>query len=387
MGIEPSGGSAGEAVRRDEGVELDLPTAVVLSYGCGLLLSTGYFHLVHETDAIGQVSGPLVAFLLDGGLAAGIVVVGIALARSDYSASDRGTIAVSGISGGMLFGLAFLATVLIRLAEGRIISEVPFVVATSLGAGFLAGAVSGVYRVRARQTAREAAQHRDALAFVNGMLRHDVRNDANVIAGYAEQVDEDAAVTVIRERAETVVERTEQARAVVEAVTDDRELSPMDPAPVVRAAVDSARQSYRGVTWETEVEEGLSVRGNESLRPVVDNLIENAVEHHHHENPVVYVGVQHAGDTVRITVADDGPGLDTSSEQLFDHDGPGTAKGLHVVDTIVAGLNAQVSARDRQGDPALGTDDSGAVFSVDLPAIDIPVETSDAETDPFGGTA
>ena len=383
MGMEPGDGSAGETVRREEGMELDLPTAVVLSYGCGLLLSTGYFHLVHETNAIGQVSGPLAAFLLDGGLAAGVFVVGITLARSDYPTSDRGTVAVSGVSGGVLFGLAFLATVLIRLAEGRTVPEVPFVVATSLGAGFLAGAVGGAYRVRARQTAREAAQNRDALAFVNGMLRHDVRNDANVIAGYAEQIDEDAAVTVIRERAETVVERTEQARAVVEAVTDDGEMSSMDPAAVVQAAVDSARQSYRGVTWETEVEEGLSVRANESLRPVVDNLIENAVEHHQHENPVIYVGVQHAGSTVRITVADDGPGLDTSSEQLFDHDGPGTAKGLHVVDTIVAGLNGQVSARDRQGDPALGTDDSGAVFSVNLPAVD----TSDAETDPFGGTA
>jgi hypothetical protein len=60
---------------------------------------------------------------------------------------------------------------------------------------------------------------------------------------------------------------------------------------------------------------------------------------------------------------------------------------LHVVDTIVAGLGGEVSARDRRGDPALGTDDGGAVFSVDLPAVDTPVETSDAETDPFGGTA
>jgi signal transduction histidine kinase len=351
-------------------------------YGGLLLVSTAYIHLVREPEAVGGMAGPGLAFLLDGGLAFGIVLLALVLARSAYPTADRTTLALFGVGGGLVFTLAMLATVSIRLAEGRGVSEVSFVVATSLGAGFLAGAVGGEYRVQARREAREAARSRDALAFVNGMLRHDVRNDANVIAGYAERVEEGRAATVLRERAETVLERTEQARAVVGTVTGDEELSPMDPVPVVEAAVDSARRSFANVTWETSLAEGVAVAANESLRPVVDNLVENAVEHHDRDDPVVRVAVERAGDTVRITVADDGPGLDAPPERLFDHDSPGTAKGLHVVDTIVTGLGGRVVARDRRGEPTLGSDDDrGAVFVVELPAVD---ETADAESDPFG---
>lgn len=401
-------GRVGSGTRRtDDGLRLDPPVAVTLLYGVTLVGLTAYHHLVRETVAIDQLSGPLAAFALDGSLALGVVGVGVWLARSAFDTTDRATVTLFGVGGSLAFGLAVTGTVLIRLAEGRVVSEPTFLLATTLGAGYLAGAVGGVYRARARREAREAARARDALAFVNGMLRHDVRNDANVIAGYAERVDEPETATTLKERAQTVVDRTEQARAVVETVAGDAEQTPVDPAELLRPAVDSARRSFGGLTVETALTEGLSVRANEALRPVVDNLLENAVEHHDRDDPVVRVGIERVDDVARITVADDGPGLGPAGEHsLFDHDEPGTAAGLNVVDTIVGGLGGEVWARDREGVPSFDAErsgDGGAVFVVDLPLVDgsatdgrsvdtdgpsTPDDAEDTEdTDVFGGSA
>ncbi|MEZ3115774.1 ATP-binding protein [Halobaculum sp. MBLA0147] len=388
----------------DDGVCLDPPVAVTLLYGVTLVGLTAYHHLVRETVAIDQLSGPLAAFALDGTLALGVVGVGVWLARSAFDTTDRGTVTLFGVGGSLAFGLAVTGTILIRLAEGRVVSEPTFLLATTLGAGYLAGAVGGVYRARARREAREVARVRDALAFVNGMLRHDVRNDANVIAGYAERVGEPETAATLKERAQTVVDRTEQARAVVEAVAGDAEQTPVDPAELLRPAVDSARRSFGGLTVETALTEGLSVRANESLRPVVDNLLENAVEHHDRDDPVVRVGLECVDDVARITVADDGPGLGpTADRTLFDHDEPGTAAGLNVVDTIVDGLGGEVWAHDREGVPQFDAErasDGGAVFVVDLPLVeaagadaqtadtDGPSTADDTEdADVFGGSA
>jgi signal transduction histidine kinase len=379
-----------------EELTLDAASAVTLLYGLTLTALASVHHLVLEPETVEGITGPLLALLLDGGLAAVIVYVGVRQAASEYDTDDRQTLTVFGLGGSLAFTVTIGATILIRLFEGRAVSEWPFLLLTSLAAGYLSGVVGGLYRVRAREETRRVQRTRDALAFVNGMLRHDVRNDANVISGYVSTIDADSETAdVVRERAATVVQRTEQARAVAEAVAGEADPEPVDPGAVIDAAVESARTSFSTVTFETETEGGLTVRANEALRPVLDNLIQNAIQHHDRADPRVRVTAEQVDETVRIKVIDDGPGIpDAEKPELFEHDSPGTAKGLHVVSTIVNGLGGQVRVEDRDeselfdGESEEGDEDTsltGTVFLVELPAVERIASDEDPEAtaDPF----
>lgn len=356
-------------------------TLVTLAYGTLLVGATVVWHLGIEAPRVRSVTGPVAALLLDGSLAALVVVSAARLAGSSLGESERRTVVLSGFGGSVAFTSAVGATIVVRTTEGRGVSEVPFVVFTTLATGFLVGAVAGLFRAKADQETRRLRRTRDAVAFVNGMLRHDVRNDANVIAGYARRLDDDEeAGTVLRERAETVIERTEQARAVTETVTGTADPDPVDLVTMVETAAGSADRTYTRATVGTDLPDELFVRANEALRPALDNLLENAVEHNDREEPRVEVAAERVGEVARLRIADDGPGIpDAEKPTLFDHDGPGTAKGLHVVDTIVDGLGGTVRVEDNEP--------RGAVFVVDLPAADDPTAATSAADDPFATEA
>ena len=321
-------------------------SAGVTLLGAVLVGATAYHHVVREPSAIGQTAGPTAAFLLDGGLAVGVAAVGIAMARSDRDREHRQTVAVFGAGTGLAFAVAVALTIGIRTAEGRTVPEPEFVLFTAVGSGFLTGALAGEYRARSRVYARSATRKRDTLAFVNGMLRHDVRNDAAIIAGYADELDDPDAAAIVRERAQRVVERTDLARAVAEAVAGDADPDPRPLAPLVEEAVASATTAYPSATIPTDVPAGLTAPVTEALSPVLDNLIENAIEHHD-ADATVRVDAERDGDRVRLRVLDDGPGIDSKTRaELFEH-AAGAAKGLHIVDTIVDGLGGDVRVEDR----------------------------------------
>jgi PAS domain S-box-containing protein len=141
----------------------DLPTTLIFLYGSLLLLSAGYYHLIYEIGRVNGLTGPVLALLLDGGLAVAIIALGVALIRSDYTRADRITFASFGFGGGAAFVFAILGTIGVRLIEGRSVPETFLIVVTSLEAGFLSGAVMANYRVQASQKRRELARNRDAL--------------------------------------------------------------------------------------------------------------------------------------------------------------------------------------------------------------------------------
>jgi len=356
----------------------DAFSAGVALLGTILVGATAYHHVVRESAAIDQVAAPTAAFLLDGGLAVGVAAVGIAMARSDRDREHRRTVAVFGAGTGLAFVAAVALTIGIRTVEGRTVPEPEFVLFTAVGAGFLTGALAGEYRARSRSYARSAARKRDSLAFVNGMLRHDVRNDAAIIAGYAEDLeggdvatDGRTAATVVRDRAQRVVERTELARTVAETVSGEADPDATPLAPLVDEAVASARTAYPSATVTNEVPRGLATPVNEAFRLVLDNLIENAIEHHD-ADATVRIGADLDRDRVRVRVLDDGPGIDSETRSaLFDY-AVGTAQGLHIVDTVVDGLGGDVRVEDR--------DPRGTAFVITLPAA--PDERQDgAETE------
>ncbi|QAU13222.1 PAS domain-containing protein [Halorubrum sp. BOL3-1] len=228
----------------------------------------------------------------------------------------------------------------------------------------------------------ERERRRQQLEVLNRILRHNLRNDAGVVHGYGEILRDRLDDPELVRMADAVERRAGALAALGEkAGTVERLLSENDPeATDVRDLLDSvvadARERGAGATVELAVDDGgddtegdwtTRVRPD-ALRAVIENTVENALDHHDGEGtergdgePWVSVDLRRersdeadeSGDRFVLTVEDDGPGIpdheveavESGRETALEH---GSGLGLWVVEWGAAALGADVDYADRE---------------------------------------
>jgi PAS domain S-box-containing protein len=230
-------------------------------------------------------------------------------------------------------------------------------------------------------------EQRDNLDVLNQVLRHDIRNDIQLITAYAElladECDDETEleyIETVMENASHAVELTVSAREMAEVMLSAREeLHDVDLRSVLEAELDEVRSSYSEavVAFGTDVPP-VTVRADDMLDSVFRNVLKNAVQHNDREVPEVTVTVGDRKETVRVRIADNGPGIpDGQKDDIFGKgekglDSQGTGIGLYLVKTLVESYGGDIWVEDREpGADAGGADaDRGAVFVVELPKAD-----------------
>lgn len=333
-----------------------------------LLFVAAASHHLTEISRIGQRTGPILAFALDGLPALGLVYGGYHLdVRGDRPAHGW-RVFLSTLAGGAVGSGVIGLSVLVRLWEGRVVGEVGFELLLATTTGSIAGFLAGYYASRAVENAREATQVLSTLSFTNSVLRHDIKNDMTVVRGYAEVIadtepeDElvaDAART-IDDRVERVLGTIESTGAIAEALSEDPQFTPVDLTEIVADVVAHADDS-RAATVTADLPEHAEILANEAVRPVVSNLVENGAEHNDAEDPRVHVTVESTTESVRLRVLDNGPGIpDAAKRDLFEPRREGIDEdGLHVVKTLADNFGADVRVEDNEP--------RGTAFVVDFP--------------------
>lgn len=205
------------------------------------------------------------------------------------------------------------------------------------------GEVTGYVAIFVDHTSRRRQQ--ESLRVLNRVLRHNLRNDANVVLGHLESAaervaDEDVqqSLAVATRRVEAILDRAnttrEFSRLLVE--SEDPTFYPVTVEGAVRQAVNTV--DTRTATVSVDVPENVYVLADETVTAAIRNVVENAVEHGStgregrspsgtraepgdsqtqsgdavdHAGPEVTVRVSVSADEqrVRIHVADDGPGI------------------------------------------------------------------------------
>jgi signal transduction histidine kinase len=225
-----------------------------------------------------------------------------------------------------------------------------------------------------KERERRLTELSEELDVLNRVLRHDIRNDMNVVLGWAEELEPHIAPEG-RESFENIVGAvrhtvglTTEVRDLAEAITQGEEFptraTPL--ADVISEALTKNRKKFETATFEVTGDlPRISVVGNEMLSSVFDNLFSNAVIHHDGDHPTVTIDVTVDGDTAVVRVADDGPGIpDSQKAVVFGRgeqgiDSPGTGIGLFLVDSLVTGFGGTVAIEDNEP--------RGAVFVLTLP--------------------
>lgn len=202
----------------------------------------------------------------------------------------------------------------------------------------------------------------DQLTALNRVIRHDIRNDMNVIRGWTQLLQErvdDADVQEILGKIlrsiEHVIELTDVSKEYVEALTEADEVAtkPVELQSTIQHVVESRAETFPNAKIGIEGEiPPVSVEANEMLSSVFRNLINNAVQHNHEDVPEVEIAAEEVGEVVEISIADNGPGIPDErketifgkGEQGFESDGTGV--GLYLVDKWVTDFGGEVWVED-----------------------------------------
>lgn len=209
------------------------------------------------------------------------------------------------------------------------------------------------------------------LQVLNRVTRHNLRNDLDAIRGFAEAVRDD---NLNKAEAERYFDRIGTlARGLVDlsvAVERSNRLL-FDPMvtrdqcnleSLAKSVVDDADSDTVTVDSPSETVEILT--DSAVARLILEELVENALEHSNREDPTVTVIIRRTSEGGELEVCDDGPGIPererqillTGKESAAMH---GTGIGLWLVYWGVTRLGGQLSFADRQP--------QGSVVTVSLP--------------------
>ena len=173
-------------------------------------------------------------------------------------------------------------------------------------------------------TDRRAYEQR--LEVANRVLRHNLRNDMNLVQGIAARIESgeseaiEADARLVRKRAERVVELGEKARVMTRtdpaSRASGRSLDLVGPATQVLAAFTDREPTAR---FEQSLPESLPavVVDESALVTALEELVENAIEHSE-DPPLVRLEGERSAESVSLRIIDDGPGIPESESQVLD---------------------------------------------------------------------
>lgn len=183
------------------------------------------------------------------------------------------------------------------------------------------------------------------------VLRHNIRNKMTVVRAnaqlHAEKDEECEECEKITEAADDLIDMSETARHLGKVLNSRFEYQPVDVVGIARDVAAEISERYSDVTVEVRGPDRLVVSVLPSLETALWELAENAAEHAG-SHPSVTIAIQHVDDGVEIAVADDGPGLPETEQDVLKRgiETPlvhGSGLGLWSVYWVVANHDGSIS--------------------------------------------
>jgi PAS domain S-box-containing protein len=171
------------------------------------------------------------------------------------------------------------------------------------------------------------------LSVLNRLLRHNLRNELNVIslqmealeALYQSPADDSERAARARDAVQSVQRVTEKITTRAEKAHEIERIFDRLDATADRVSLSSVTSSLRGMLGDTEATVTLDVpedlaeyEVDREILTILDELLTNAVEHATSSDPTVRVSATRCDDgEIRFSVSDDGPGLSTQERRIL----------------------------------------------------------------------
>jgi signal transduction histidine kinase len=198
------------------------------------------------------------------------------------------------------------------------------------------------------------------LAVMDNLLRHNLRNELNVIISAVDTIERETdaddiakQTRVIRKIGSELVETAEKQRDIIDVLTDPTECSTVDLVMATHSAVDQVQRHHPDATIDVDLPETMSTCGLPELELAIAELIDNAAKHATHSPRVRVTGKKLDGDRLRITVEDNAPPISEEEYRVLTGDREMNALyhssglGLWLVYWVVTLSDGSISFRER----------------------------------------
>jgi len=184
-------------------------------------------------------------------------------------------------------------------------------------------------RIRLESRNRQLDRTREQLDVLHRVLRHNLRNDINVIMGATTAVREACDSPTAAEQCERIHSTSEgiahyvdQAKKINSLTEGQQTRTETDANAVVERVLETHPALLReGVRVSTDVEDVPPVVANVRFEDALGEIVDNAVTHSDHDRPHVGVSVERSDDRsgyVTVRIADDGPGIPEEERRVLD---------------------------------------------------------------------
>lgn len=211
------------------------------------------------------------------------------------------------------------------------------------------------------------------------VLRHNLRNKANVISGHAEEALEaitasegaddeqiQASLEMIAGAAEELTRLCAETQTIRKTLDGSPTLEPTDLKPLVDAVADDCFDRFAEAVITVDCPRDLTVVADTRLQILIDSLLDNAIRHNTASLPEVTVAASSVDDeTVELRVIDNGPGIPETERRIITADAElsplshSSGLGLWLVKWLTESYGGQLSIDTPP--------DGGTVVNVQLP--------------------
>jgi len=228
---------------------------------------------------------------------------------------------------------------------------------------------------------RDLEQRRENFVW---MTSHELRTPLTVISGYTDfllkninQVDQDQQnkiLVTIQRNINRLMKLTEQVVQIAQFNNGIFEIKKVEFNICI--FINEALNPYKTILKDQIDFEGCSIKtpviiegDKDRLLQVLDNLLNNAVEHTHPDNRLIKVNLEILANSILIKIIDNGAGIDQRNIKLIfeqfvsietEYSVTGTGIGLHVSQKIIEAHKGTIIAQSE----GVGR---GATFTIELP--------------------
>jgi PAS domain S-box-containing protein len=220
-------------------------------------------------------------------------------------------------------------------------------------------------------------RQRDQLAFVNRILRHNLLNGLNVVQSRANLLEgflDPEAMThleTIRQRTAEMSDFVGMMRSFMKVVSpdEDHEFSPQPLGDVLESHLRRIERDFDDVEIRHDELPDVSVRADDLLGAILENILTNAIQHNDRSVVVLDVSIDVREDAVAVSVADNGPGIsEDQRDRIFDRGvtgdtNPGSGFGLYFVHETIRKYGGEITIEDN--------DPRGTVVTLRFPLADV----------------
>jgi signal transduction histidine kinase len=160
---------------------------------------------------------------------------------------------------------------------------------------------------------------RQRIEVLNRILRHNIRNNLDVIKADAEVVTDEERAESILDTTDTLERLSADARRIESLLRRSQgERSTADLATVVTTVADNLAEDHPEATISVDLGALSAKIDAELCRFALRNIVENAIIHNDGDDPRVEVRGKETDNGARLIVADNGPGIPESERSVIE---------------------------------------------------------------------